>query len=350
MLKKTFSLVSSTLLAATLLNADTVVTNDGAQLTGTITLIDSGVIHLDTAYAGKLEIDQSKVASFSTDAPVFVRLASGSTMAGPVMSAESGKLKIESEDGTLETSMDRVVASWGPDAEDPEVVALRESKKAMERNWKYRGGIDILGKSGNTEQFDVGFRFDAKLQSPNDELAFYAEYENRESDGNTTADRTEVGTSYEAFFSEHYGWYVRTTAEKDDIDNIDFRSTTGAGASFRIINKDYQTLVARSGLGYRYTTYSNATPNESSPTLDFGLKHSYTYKDIFRMENSLTYAPSIDDFATYVVIHDTGLEFPVGSGDSWKLRVGIKNEFDSQPAAQEKLDTTYYSRMIYSWD
>jgi hypothetical protein len=331
-------------------HADTVITTDGARLTGSITLIDAGIIHLETTYAGKLEISQEQVASFETDEPVFVRLASGTTMAGPVKSSAPGKLKIESEDGTLETDMARVTASWTPQNEDPAIIALREKEEAQRRKWKFRGGMNLLGKDGNTEEFSLGLDFEAKLKSPNDELAFFGDYEQREKNGDKTEDRIKGGTSYESFFSENYGWYVRTELEQDKIDQIDLRSTSGLGLSFRLINKEHQTLVARSGLGYRFTSYSDGTENESSPTLDFGLAHTYRYKELFSMENDVTYVPSIDDFGTYSVIHDSGIIIPVGNSDNWKLRMGIKNEYDSQPAAEEKLDTTYYTRMIYSWD
>ena len=117
-----------------------------------------------------------------------------------------------------------------------------------------------------------------------------------------------------------------------------------------LINEDHQSLVVRSGVGYRYTSFSNGNENESSPTLDFGLAHTYKYKDAFSMENDISYVPSFDDFGNYRVVHDSGIEIPVGSGDQWKIRMGVKNEYHSQPAVEKKLDTTYYTRMIYSWD
>lgn len=330
--------------------ADQVITNDGAQLIGNITLIDQGVIHMETAYAGKLEIQQAQVASFETREPVFVRLASGTTMSGPVRSTPEGTLKIQSEDGILETGMARVVASWSPASEDPQIIRLREKEEAMRRQWKFRSSLDLLGKNGNSEEFSLGAKFEAKLKSPEDELSFFAEYEQREKNGDKTADRLAGGISYESFFSEVYGWYVRTELETDAIDEIDLRSTTAAGLSYRIINNDHQTLVARTGLGYRYTAYDGMKPNDSSPTLDFGLAHTYRFKDDIYMENKLTYVPSIDDFGNYLIVHDSGIEIPVGRGDNWKIRMGVKNEYESQPAAEENLDTTYYSKMIYSWD
>jgi putative salt-induced outer membrane protein YdiY len=342
--------LAALLLSSTHGYADKVSTNDGAQLIGNITLINEGIIYLDTTYAGQLKIQQDQVASFETTDPLFVRLASGTTMSGPVRSTGAGTLKIQSEDGTLETDMARVSASWQPTAEDPQIIHLREKEEAMRRHWKFRAGVDLLGKKGNSTEFSLGMDFEAKLKSSNDEIAFFAQYEQREKNGDKTADRMAGGTSYESFFSDIYGWYVRTELETDAIDKIDFRSTSGAGISYRIINLDHQTLVARTGLGYRYTAYSNTKEDESSPTLDFGLAHTYRFKNNFSMENNLSYVPSTDDFGNYNIVHDSSLEIPVGSGDNWKIRMGVKNEYESQPAAVENLDTTYYSKMTYSWD
>jgi putative salt-induced outer membrane protein YdiY len=324
-------------------SADVVRTLDGAQLTGTITLIDKGVIHLDTAYAGTLKIQQEQVASFESEQPRVLRLESGTIMAGPVASDAQGNLRIHSEDGVLETSTKKVAAAWSPGSEDPAVARNR-------RDWRYEASVDLTGKSGNTDKYRLGTSLHAELKGPDDTLAFFFEYEQAEDDGDKTEDRAMGGGSYESFFSEVIGWYVRTELETDRIDNVKLRSTSAGGLSYRLINKDHQTLVARSGLGYRYTAFDGDSEDESSATLDFGLAHSYRFNDLFKMKNELTFVPAIDDFSTYRAVHDSGIEFPVGSGDNWKIRMGIKNEYESETAAEEKLDTSYYTKMIYSWD
>jgi cell division septation protein DedD len=330
-------------LICSLTTADVVRTIDGAQLTGTITLIDKGVIHLKTAYAGELKIQQDQVASFESDEPRVVRLASGAVMAGPIASDSRGNIRIQSEDGVLETSTTKVAAAWAPSAEDPEVARNR-------REWRYEASLDLTGKSGNTDKFRLGTSLDAELKGPDDTLAFFFEYEQAEENGNKTEDRAAGGGSYESFFSEVLGWYVRTELETDVIDNIKLRSTSAGGLSYRIINNDHQTLIGRSGLGYRYTAFDDNSEDESSATLDFGLAHTYRFNEVFKMKNDLTFVPAIGDFSNYRVVHDSGIEIPVGSGDNWKIRMGIKNEYESESTAQEKLDTSYYTRMIYSWD
>jgi putative salt-induced outer membrane protein YdiY len=323
-------------------SADEVITTDGARLVGNITLIDKGTITLETSYAGTLKIAQEQVASFSTEEPRVVRLESGTIMAGPVESSGNGQLKITSEDGVLTTNTSKVAASWSPGAEDPEVARNR-------REWQYDAGVDIAGRDGNTDKFRVGTRLEAELKGPNDTLAFYAQYEQAEEEDLKTEDRAVGGASYESFFSKIFGWYARTELETDRIDDIKFRSTSAGGLSYRLINKDKQSLVARSGLGYRYTAFTDNSDDESSPTIDFGLAHTYEYKDMFVMENDLTFVPAFDDFSNYRVVHDSGIEIPIGNSDKWKLRMGVRNEYESDTPAEEKLDTSYYTRMIYSW-
>jgi len=331
------------------LDADTVVTQDGARLTGEITKIADGTIRMTTDYAGELKIDQAKVASFSTDDPVSVRLVSGTTMAGPVQSGDDGEIRIQSEDGVLNTSVDRVKSSWQPDGEDPRAARLREQKEALERHWNYEAGIDLLAKEGNSEEFSLGTNFVAKLKSPDDMLKFYGRYEQREKNGDKTEDSVLGGGEYEAFFSDIFGWFVRQELEHDNIEQIELRSTSAGGLSYRLIDEANHNLVARSGLGFRFTSYQTAREDESDPTLDFGLDHMYRQEGLFVLRNSLQYLPSISDFADYRAVQDSSLELPIGTSDFWNLRLGLRNEYDSDPVAPENLDTTYYTEMVLDW-
>ncbi len=342
-MKQTIYLLLSLLIIHASASADVVRTLDGAELTGTIILIDEGIIHLDTVYAGTLKIKQDQVESFESDAPRVVRLANGTVMAGPIASNGGDTIRIKSEDDVLETSTAKVTAAWATDAEDPEVVRNR-------RDWRYDASFDLTGKKGNTDKYRLGTSLVAELKGPNDTLRFFAEYEQAEDNGNKTEDRTAGGFSYESFFSDVLGWYVRTELENDPIDNITLLSTSAGGLSYRLIKNDHQSLVARTGLGYRYTSFENKQEDESSATIDFGLAHTYRFKNHFKMKNDLTFVPAIDDFSNYRVVHDSGIEIPVGSGDNWKIRMGIKNEYESETTAEKKMDTSYYTRMIYSWE
>src|SRR6267154_3590197 len=93
------------------LAADTVDTKSGAHLIGKITKIDGDLVYLHTDYAGDITIKQSEVASFATDQPVAVRLASGTRLEGKVTPVK-GKLQVAGQDGTLTTEIPHIAATW----------------------------------------------------------------------------------------------------------------------------------------------------------------------------------------------------------------------------------------------
>ena len=330
--------------------ADVVTTADGSRLTGKVLGIEKGIIKLETSYAGTLNIDQKKVTSFTTDEEVLFRVSGGKTLVGkPAAGGEQG-FGIQSGDVFHDVgikAVDRVLPVSG---EDPAraLEAFRES--GLKRKWHFSGGFDLLGKKGNAEDFGIGGNLEAKLKGEHDVLALSAEYENREKDGSKTADRAAGGVSYEVFRRDAIGWYIRSKIERDAITSVNLRATSAGGLSYRWINDKDHTLVARLGPGYRYTSYESNKADESSMTLDLGLAHYYRVNDFLSIKSDITYVPGLSGSGNDRLVQDSALVFPLAGNRQWKIRMGIRNEFESEPAVSENLDTTYYTRIIYSWD
>ena len=85
-------------------------------------------------------------------------------------------------------------------------------------------------------------------------------------------------------------------------------------------------------------------------TLDLGLAHYYRVNDFLSIKTDITYVPALGESGNGRLVQDSGLVFPLAGNRQWKVRMGIRNEFESEPAVSESLDTTYYTRIIYSWD
>ena len=134
--------IALALLSAQLM-ADTVDVKGGARIVGKVTKIDGGSVVVATDYAGTLAIKQSEVIAITTDAPVAVRLASGTRVDGKV-TGSAGSLQIAGAEGTISTTVDKVAASWAAGGKDPAIAAL-------ERGWAYEAAVDISGKTGNKE-------------------------------------------------------------------------------------------------------------------------------------------------------------------------------------------------------
>jgi hypothetical protein len=325
--------------------ADVVETKNGARLVGKITKITDGTITLATDYAGEIAIKQSEVTGLTTDDAVAVRLASGTRIDGRV-STSAGTIQVAGTEGTASTTIDKVATSWTAGAEDPQIVAAR-------RHWTIETSADITGRQGNTESTGIGAGFVAKLVSPQDTLKFYGAYDYATTTSTTgvktkSADATKGGVDYQSFYSEKFGWFVRSELGKDSVGGIDLRSTTDAGASFRLIKTNTQSLVGRLGAGYRFESFP-VGPNNQGAVAAGGLSYSYTLNKYASLVTDLRYLPAFKDFADYRFIHESAIEVPLAA-DFWKLRIGVANDYNSRPpGGREKLDTTYYTRLLLKW-
>lgn len=331
----------------TVLTAGVVQTKDGSLINGKILSVEAGEILIETSYAGIITIKQSEVSSFSSDETINVATQGGNTFVGTV-EGDDGNIKISADGGTFETSVENVEAAWQPGEDSPKEKALKAEIAANERKWKFEASVDISGKSGNSDRNSTGIGASAVLESKEDKLGFYVSVDKAEENGNTTSDEIKGGVDYSSFLSETVSWYARGELEKDEIELLDLRTTAAFGVGKHLLRRDDHKLEFRGGLAYRFENFQDGSKVES-PGLDLGLIH---FMDLGwgSLNNLLTYNPSFEDFGNFRVYHESSLDLPVGTGDFWKLRLGVSNDYSSEPiAGLDELDTTYYLRLLLSW-
>jgi putative salt-induced outer membrane protein YdiY len=322
--------------------ADVVETKNGARLVGTVTKIDGSHVTLATEYAGTLTIKQSEVVSLSTEKPLNVRLAGGTVLQGTFVSTGAGQVQLTGSDGTISTTVDQLAMTWSPGAEDPAI-------EFHQRSWVYEVGLDITGKSGNSEQLGTAVSGRATLTSSQDTLQFYTALNRQETDGVKSADQFKAGVDYANNFSGKKSWYVRNEGGFDRIKDVDLYNVTAAGLGYDLIKSANQTLTGRAGLSFRYEGYgTTAIEDVRSAGLDIGFAHRIQFETSVLTTN-VSYVPAFDDFAKYVAFHESFFEMPI-TASLWKLRIGVSNAFNSAPGPGVKeLDTTYFTRLIRNW-
>lgn len=333
--------VASCLLSLTL-EADVVETRSGAKLVGKVVKIDGAAVTLETDYAGTLTIKQSEVVSLVTEAPLNFRMAAGTVLQGTLAPTAAGEVRISGADGTLTTQVEKIAATWAPGAKDPAVVAL-------ERAWSYEAAADLTGKTGNKEQSGAAASFRAVLAGPQDNLQFYTAYDRQISDGQKSADQFKAGIDYQNNFSGRKSWYVRNEGGFDRIKDIDLYNVAAVGAGFDFIKKGKQTLTGRAGFSYRYEGYANPlTEDVNGAGLDLGLNHRMELPRSL-LVNRLSLVPTFEDLGVFRLGHETYFELPL-SNPLWKLRMGVANDFNSEPGkGVKKLDTSYFTRLVLNW-
>lgn len=325
-------------------NADTVITDNGATLVGKVTVVTPGSVVLDTEYAGSITIDAARISRLVTDTAVSTRLEDGTVVTGTTEINGDGMIVITNDTMTMRASVDKLMASWVPENKPP-----KEAGFPMERRWKYSVGADITGKRGNSEENGTSIRADASLVSDNDELNFYVTVDRADKDGDDTSDEIIVGSSYVSYFSEVIGWYVSTELERDPFESIDLRTSLSGGLSYWVFNRPGFSLELQTGLGYRFESYEDGS-NDDTPTADIRLHNHWQLNSWINMTNNLSFRPSLSDFGDFLLVQDSGINMPIGSS-RWSLRLGLKNNYANEPVSgRKKLDTTYYSRLLMNFE
>jgi hypothetical protein len=332
-------LITVLALSAARLGADTIEVKNGARIIGKITKIDAGSVVVSTDFAGTITIKQSEVASIATDAPVALRLESGTRFDGKITVAPGGGIQIAGSDGSISTTVDKVAASWAAGAVDP----------LVDRHWAYEASADVTGKTGNREQIGTAAEVRATLKTVQDMLQFYSGYNRQVSDGAKSADQFKAGVDYSNNFAGRTSWYVRDEGGFDRVKDIEIYNIAAAGLGFDILKEPKRTVTGRAGLSFRYEGYRDPlTPDVKSAGLDLGLNSDLEFGNS-RLVTRIAYVPTFEDFANYRLTHETYYQIPLAH-PAWKLRLGVSNDYNSQPPRGiEKLDTAYFTRLVLSW-
>ena len=327
------------------LHADKVVCADDSVLNGTVKGVAGGKLKLGTEFAGTLTIAMDKIKSVTTDTEYKVELASGSTLVGS-LTQEQGKTYINTVNGSLDISSDKIKSIYGKDEVSPEVLAIQKNL----RKWSYEASFDLNGRTGNSERYSFAGGAKAMLKGPNDSLTFYTRGRRVEDDGNKSADEILGGLDFESKFAKRHSWYVRGEVEQDDIEGLDLRTTVASGYGYYFIQEDNQELRGRVGMLFRHESWKDESlEDNSSAGVDLGLYHMYKSEDDWRLTNEITVEPSLEDVNNLRLYHESKIEFPLKS-ERMKFALGISNE-DTSPTPDDvkQLDTYYFARLILSW-
>ena len=328
--------------------ADRIELNDGSVVVGRILSAEGGQFKVETKFAGVITVAQDQIRSFSTDEAVHVGLKAGTQVLGTVAPAAAG-IAVTAADGQMSASAANVVAVWRPGEDSPELRAAKAAAEKAKKSWAYEAALAINGRTGGSEKFAGALGFKATLAGAEDKLVFAGSINRAQENGNVTANDWKAGVDYSAFFSGASVWYARTDLTKDRIKAIDLRSNSAFGLGRKLAKTDTRDTEVRLGLGYTYETYTNGAADFESAGLDVALLNEQAL-GWAKMANKLTWTPSFEDFANYRVVHETTFDLPIKTGQFWKLRLGVANEYlSTPPRGVEKLDTTYFSALLLNW-
>lgn len=217
--------------------------------------------------------------------------------------------------------------------------------------WKYEADLDLGGRSGTVSSSGVAAGIRAQGEHANVSRTELSLRGNRASqDGQTSADELRAKASHERTLAEKTFWYVRADAGYDNFRDLDLVALGSAGLGYRFLKDDKGSLDLRAGLGYRQEETSGpGLEDTSAAALDAGLSLD---RDLGwgKLRIQLDLVPSLEDLADLSLRNEASLELLGGKDQPLSLRVGLLQDYRSRVSAgEERLQNTYFIRLVYRW-
>jgi putative salt-induced outer membrane protein YdiY len=303
--------------------ADRIEVAGGAVIVGQIESVEEGSLVVRTDYAGILRVDAGKVRSVTPGDGRELDLPGNITVAAakpePVPAAAAPALK-------------------------PEVPAAPET-----HSWVIEGGVNLTGRSGNTERMDLRLTLEAELERKHDRSNLYGRYAYGTNRSVQSADEIIIGGRYTNFLFNRTGLFLRQELEQDEFEGIWLRSTSAGGVTYQFRREKGLRIEARSGMSYRYEDYTK-DGEEDFLGMDIGLDVNWDILKWAQFKGTYTYLPSISDTGIFLIEQDSGVNLSLGEDGRFKLRLGIVTQYNNQPdPGRDKMDTRYYARLIAQW-
>jgi putative salt-induced outer membrane protein YdiY len=331
--------------------AAVVTLNDGSRLVGTIKSMSDEKLVLQTEFAGELSLDRTMVTGFTADAALNIKFESGDQLKGTVSPTEDGEgYVVNTALGDIPVKMENMQTVWPEGEPDPEVKALEtqmaELEESMRPKWSTTFEAGLLKKEGNTDRLEARGRWDLRRKTDEDLLKFYMAGEYAEEDDNRTTSEVKGGASYEKEITERWYWFTKLDLEYDEFENLDLRSIITAGTGYYWIKQDDHELKTRAGLGYQHEAFNDGT-HEDDMVGDLGLDYRLDLAPWLQFTHAFTYYPTFEELGDYRLAFDTAFLIPLDPEQTWKLKLGMTNDYDARPAEDvERLDNTYYANIV----
>ena len=306
--------------------ADEVLFKSGDRLTGTVKSLAGGKMLFDSKVAGPLTLNMEDIQTFSTDAPIEIALADGSTINQKISAAAAGQVAVDA----------------GRTLPFGSIAKLNPEKPA----WK---GIVSAGATfvrGNTKSETASVGVEAARRTDVDRITLGAGYytakqrDNTTRDNSTTADNWFLKGQYDYFFSETMYGYGNIRYEKDRIANLDMRLTPGLGLGYQWIEQADLNFSTEAGANWVYEKYQD--PDETRTYMAGRLAYHVdkSFNDHVKAFHNLEYIPSFERIDTYLVNADIGMRAAMTARLALEAKAQLA--YNSQPSAgRDKKDLRY---------
>lgn len=219
-------------------------------------------------------------------------------------------------------------------------------EKAEEKELASSLALGVTVNDGNSDNsmYNASLTLDYKPDD-NTVTRFAADWAYGETEDDKTTDNGKASADYKHLFSERTYASVNASAAYDDIADLDYRWVLSPGYGVYLIKKDNVYLNTEAGpavIGQK-----KGGVKEENFALRVAERYERVQENGSKYWQSLEYLPFIDDFGTYVLNAEIGVEAPLSQ--KVNLRLVVKDTYDSNPApGRDENDLTIIGALAFT--
>jgi putative salt-induced outer membrane protein YdiY len=280
--------------------ADEIRLKNGDRLSGKVVRMEDSKLVFKTSYAGEISINWAEVSFLSTEEPIKVILSDETSLQGITESAEQGKIK-------LKTSQIKEPVSF--DLADVKTINPKPPGPGVKLSGNVNLGLNST--SGNTDTRNIHFDGQFSARTTKTRSTVGGSYNRQEDQGTKTVDNASAYLNFDYFYTQKWFFYGNTTFQKDVFQDLNLRSTFGAGTGYQFFESKEMNLSVSGGLAYVNNDYSVGEDNSfvsAAWAIDFDW---YIWKDriqFFNHDDGFISLESTDDI---IIRTRTGFRLPI---------------------------------------
>jgi len=237
---------SLTLLVSPGSHADVLHLVDGSRLVGRIEQITDSEAQLSNTFAGDLKVPRKAIVSLETEAPVTLQLNDGAYLTGTLGVIETGTeaVAIQVEQvGSRNLALSEIKGIY---RDDPQTL----QRKLLAVQVTADANVGVTLNSGNTDSDNLHVDGNFVGRTLKNRYTLSAEYNQEKTDGIKTKENWASLIKYDHFVSEKWFWFNSANFEKDKFKDLDLRSAIAAGVGYQFFETDTRKLSLEVGPSY----------------------------------------------------------------------------------------------------
>ena len=321
---------------------DELVLSDGSRLQGRIESYYNGKVKIMTGFAGEMNIDATMVEGVASVRPMMVQMKGGEQYVGVLHYGEGGQQvagKSAKQFKMEEVEVIRMMEEEGASLEEGK-------KKPVAEGWSLRLELGLDGQTGTSEHLVINGRAQAKRTTEMDRLTFYVMGRYSTENGRESAQEIIGGADYEYDLSERWFLYGKLEGENDKFENLEFRMTAVGGVGYFVVKDERVQWKVKGGPGFQHESFEDGN-NREQAVLEVGEELRWDVADWLTLTHGVNYYPTFEGLEDFRVVMENAGEVPLSAERMWKLKVGVRTQYKSQPSGDaDQLDTYYFLNVV----